>query len=404
MTEAVPDYPFEQPNVLEPPREWAETRAACPVAHVRMPSGDVVGLLTGYEEVRGLLTDPRFSRNLDREGAARMSTTEDGGMFSRPAPGQVDNKEGPGHRRWRRLISRAFTVKKMEAWRPRVQEMTDALVDDMVAKGSPADLRAALALPLPVQVICALLGAPSEDQDRFARWSEVLLTLTRYTQAEVDEAQREFHAYASDLVERKRAEPGDDLLSELTQISDSEDGRLSHDELISTAVGLLLAGHETTSNMILKMTAMLLSERERYEAVLADPGLVPGVVEEALRMDANGGVGIPRFITEDTEVGGEPVAAGSTLFVNLHAANRDGRKFPDPDRFDPRRDNGAQHLAFGAGPHFCVGQTLARVELQVVLGTFVRRLPELRLRDTPDALRPREGVAAGGFEDMWVTW
>ncbi|RNG25123.1 cytochrome P450 [Streptomyces botrytidirepellens] len=404
MTDVVPDYPFEQPNVLEPPREWAETRAACPVAHVRMPSGDVVGLLTGYEEVRGLLTDQRFSRNLDREGAARMSTTEDGGMFSRPAQGQVDNKEGPGHRRWRRLISRAFTVKKMEAWRPRVQEMADALVDDMVAKGSPADLRAALALPLPVRVICALLGAPSEDQDKFARWSEVLLTLTRYTQAEVDEAQRDFHAYASDLVEHKRAEPGDDLLSELTQISDSEDGRLSHDELISTAVGLLLAGHETTSNMILKMTAMLLSERERYEAVLADPGLVPGVVEEALRMDANGGVGIPRFITEDTEVSGVPVGAGSTLFVNLHAANRDERKFPDPDRFDPRRENNAQHLAFGAGPHFCVGQTLARVELQVVLGTFVRRLPELRLRDAPETLRIREGVAAGGFEDMWVTW
>lgn len=404
MTEAIPDYPFEQPNVLEPPREWAETRAACPVAHVRMPSGDVVGLLTGYEEVRGLLTDQRFSRNLDRKGAARMSTTEDGGMFSRPAQGQVDNKEGPGHRRWRRLISRAFTVKKMEAWRPRVQEMADTLVDDMVAKGSPVDLRAALALPLPVRVICALLGAPSEDQDKFARWSEVLLTLTRYTQAEVDDAQREFHAYASDLVERKRAEPGDDLLSELTQISDSEDGRLSHDELISTAVGLLLAGHETTSNMILKMTAMLLSGRERYEAVLADPGLVPGVVEEALRMDANGGVGIPRFITEDTEVNGVPVGAGSTLFVNLHAANRDERKFPEPDRFDPRRENNAQHLAFGAGPHFCVGQTLARVELQVVLGTFVRRLPELRLRDAPETLRIREGVAAGGFEDMWVTW
>ncbi|GAA2308752.1 cytochrome P450 [Streptomyces violaceusniger] len=404
MTEAIPNYPFEQPNLLEPPKEWAETRAKCPVAHVRMPSGDVVGLLTGYEEVRGLLTDPRFSRNLEREGAARMSTTEDGGVFSRPSIGDVDNKEGPGHRRWRRLISRAFTVKKMEAWRPRIQQMADALVDDMVAKGSPVDLRAALALPLPVQVICALLGAPSEDQDRFARWSETLLTLTRYTQAEVDDAQREFRAYASDLIELKRAHPGDDLLSELTQISDSEDGRLSHDELIATAVGLLLAGHETTSNMILKMTAMLLSERERYEAVLAAPALVPDVVEEALRMDANGGVGIPRFITEDTEVSGVPVNAGSTLFVNLHAANRDERKFPDPDRFDPHRENRAQHLTFGAGPHFCVGQTLARVELQVVLGTFVRRLPELRLRDTAADLRPREGVSAGGFEDMWVTW
>lgn len=402
--EAVPDYPFTQPAPLEPPREWAESRAACPVAHVRMPSGDVVGLLTGYEEVRGLLSDPRFSRNLAQEGAARMSTTEDGGLFNRVAPGTADIQSGPGHRRWRRLLSRAFTVKKMEAWRPRVQAIADELLDAMTAKGSPADLRAELALPLPVRVICAVLGAPSEDKDRFAHWSEVLLTLTRYDQAEVDRARREFDDYASELITRKRAEPGDDLLSELTQISDSQDGRLSHDELIRTASGILLAGHETTSNMILKMTAMLLAEPERYEAVVADPGLVPGAVEEALRMDTLGGVGIPRFITEDTEVGGEAVRAGSTLFVNLNAANHDERKFPEPDRFDPRRENGNQHLAFGAGPHFCVGQTLARVELQVCLDTFVRRLPALRLRDDVAGLRPRDGVAAGGLEELWVTW
>ncbi|MGW7601252.1 hypothetical protein [Streptomyces antimycoticus] len=152
----------------------------------------------------------------------------------------------------------------------------DELADAMVAEGSPADLRAAVALPLPLRVIRALLGAPSEDQDTFTRRSETPLTLTRYTQAEVDEAQAEFRAYASDLVERKRARPGDDLLSEPTQISDSEDGRLSHDELIATVVGLLLAGHETTSNMILKMMTMLLSERERYGTLLADPGAGAG--------------------------------------------------------------------------------------------------------------------------------
>ncbi|WP_244321165.1 cytochrome P450 [Streptomyces melanosporofaciens] len=152
------------------------------------------------------------------------------------------------------------------------------------------------------------------------------------------------------------------------------------------------------------MTAMLLSQRERYETPLADPGLMPGVVEEALRLDALGGVGIPRFITEDTEVSGVPVGAGSTLLVNLHAANRDERKFPDPDRFDPRQENSAQHVGFGAGPHVCVGQTLARVELQVCLATFIRHLPELRLRDAPEDLRMREGISAGGFENLWGTW
>lgn len=402
--EAIPDYPFEQPKTLEPPQEWAESRAKCPVAHVRMPSGDVVGLLTGYEEVRTLLADARFSRNLAREGAARLSTTEDGGLFSRTTAGTADIQEGPGHRRWRRLLSRAFTVKKMEAYRPRVQQMADELVAAMAAKGSPVDLRSDLALPLPVRVICALLGAPSADQEKFAYWSEVALTLTKYDQAEVDAAQQAFHDYASDLVEQKRAHPGDDLLSELTQISDSEDGRLSNEELVSTARGLLLAGHETTSNMIMKMMAMLLAERERYEAVVADPELVAGTVEESLRMDPLTGIGVPRFITEDTEVGGVPVSAGSSLLVNISAANRDGRKFPDPDRFDPRRENNSQHVTFGAGPHFCVGQTLARVELQVCLSTLARRFPELRLRDAPEALRPRAGVAAGGLEELWVTW
>ncbi|BBC35061.1 hypothetical protein SGFS_063550 [Streptomyces graminofaciens] len=401
--ENVLDYPFDQPKALEAPREWAEARATCPVTHVRMPSGDVAGLVTGYDEARALLSDPRFNRRLDHEGAARTSTTEDGGMFNRENKA-LSQMMSEGHRRYRRLISPAFTVKKMEAWRPRIQQMTDELLDAMLAKGAPAELRAEFALPLPVRVICALLGASAEDQGRFAHWSDVLMTTTKYTQAEVDEARREFEAYASDLVEEKRANPREDLLSELTQISDSEDGRLSHAELISTVVGILVAGHETTSNQIVKMTALLLEDRQLYEAVIADPSLVPGAVEEALRLDPVGGLGIPRFISEDIEVGGEPVPAGTTLFVNLSAADRDERKFPDADRFDPCRPNAQQHLAFSAGPRFCIGQTLARVELQVVLDTFVRRLPELRLRDDPDALRIRTGVVATGLEELWVTW
>lgn len=402
-TDNVLDYPFDQPRALEVPEEWAESRAKCPVAHVRMPSGDVAGIITGYDEARTLLSDGRFNRRLDKQGAARTSTTEDGGMFNRENKA-LSQMMGDGHRRYRRLLSSAFTVKKMEAWRPRIQEMTDELIDAMLAKGGPLDLRTELALTLPVQVICALLGAPAEDQEKFAHWSEVMMTTTKYTQAEVDEARAEFETYASALVDEKRANPGTDLLSELTQISDSEDGRLSHEELIASVVGILVAGHETTSNQIAKMTALLLADRQLYEAILDEPALVPGAVEEALRMDPVGGLGIPRFISEDIEVGGEPVAAGSTLFVNLSAADRDERKFPEPDRFDPRRDNAQQHLAFSAGPRFCVGQTLARVELQVVLDTFVRRLPGLRLRDSADGLRIRTGVVATGLEELWVTW
>ncbi|MGP4095059.1 cytochrome P450 [Nonomuraea sp. KM90] len=404
--DAIPEFPFDRPTALEPPPQLAELREKCPVAHVRLPSGDVATLVTRYDDARAVMADPRFSRNLAREGAARLSTTEDGGLFNRRRVNTMDISEGQGHLRWRRLLGRWFTMRRMELWRPRVQAMTDDLLDAMLAKGSPGNLSAGLALPLPVRVICALVGAPSEDQDKFAHWSRVMLTLTRHTQEEVDQAYREFNAYVSDLVDRNRADPGDDLLSELTQITDAEDGRLSGAELIATVRGLLLAGHETTSNMIAIMAAMLLAERRRYEAVIEDPGLVPGTVEEVLRLDSTLSVigGVPRFITEDVELGRTTVPAGSTLIPNIPAANRDPDKFPDPDRFDPRRQNSGQHLTFGAGPHYCLGQPLARLELQVVLTTLAQRLPNLRLRDSADDLRLRTGGLSGGLQDVWVTW
>ncbi|MGW4407845.1 cytochrome P450 [Nonomuraea sp. NPDC004702] len=404
--DAIPDFPFDRPTALEPPPQLADLREKCPVAHVRLPSGDVAALVTRYDDARAVMADPRFSRNLAREGAARLSTTEDGGLFNRRKDGAGDIGEGEGHMRWRRLLSRWFTARKMEVWRPRVQAMAEELLDSMLAKGSPGNLSSGLALPLPVRVICALVGAPSSDQDKFAHWSRTMLTLTRNTQEEVDTAYREFNAYVSDLIDRNRADPGDDLLSELTQITDAEDGRLSQDELIATVRGLLLAGHETTSNMIAIMTAMLLSDRQRYEAVIDDPDLIPGTVEEVLRLDSTLSAigGVPRFITEDVELSEITVPAGSTLIPNIPAANRDPAKFADPDRFDPRRENSSQHLTFGAGRHYCLGQPLARVELQVVLGLLARRLPGLRLRDDPRELRLRTGGLSGGLQDVWVTW
>ena len=402
-TSDIPNFPFDK-SPLDPPAEWAEFRDKCPVARVRMPSGDEVSVLSRYQDVRDVLADGRFTRDLSQPGAARLANTDDGGIFGRPSSSDVDISEGDGHRRWRRLLSGSFTMKKMEQWRPRIQAIADQLVDDMIANGSPADLMADFGLPLPVAVICALLGAPAQDKDKFAEWSRISLTLTRYTQSDVDRARREFAMYVSALVEEKRANPGDDLLSELTQISDAEDGRLSHAELVQTGMGLLLAGHETTSNMIGKMTGLLLADRQHYDAVVADPELIPGTVEEVLRMDTNAGIGIPRFITEDIEVGGCPVAKDTTLMMLLASANRDEHRFPEPDRFDPRRTNANQHLTFGAGPHFCLGQPLARVELQVALGTMARRLPELALRDGADALPLRKGILGGGFENVWVTW
>ncbi|MFC5835462.1 cytochrome P450 [Nonomuraea insulae] len=402
MTETVPNYPFERDATLEPPQEWADLQARCPVAHVRLPSGDTAELLTRYDDVRTALTDPRFLRG--GENAARVATTKDGGIFNRATSG-TDMMRGEGHMRWRRLLSRSFTIKKMESWRPRVQAMADELLDELIKSGSPANLSAHFALPLPVRVICALVGAPSSDQDKFAHWSQVMLTLTRYSQAEVEQAYVDFDGYVSDLVDAKRADPGDDLLSELTQISDSEDGRLSHQELIATVRALLLAGHETTSNMIAIMTAMLLSERERYQAVIDDPELIGGTVEEILRLDTTLSViGFPRVAAEDAAFDDVTVPAGATVIPCRPAANRDPRRFDEPERFDPRRANAAQHLTFGVGAHYCLGQPLARLELQVVLGTLIRRLPTLNLRDGVDGLHLRKGLLTGGLEDVWVTW
>jgi cytochrome P450 len=410
-----PLYPFENPGALEPPAEWAQLRSGCPVSRVRMASGDETLLLTRYDDVRTLLSDPRFTRDLVGDGAARVSAAEDGGVFNRSgrSPGSGDEPAaevpaimgGPGHARWRRLVGRAFTAKRVTALRPRMEEIAERLVDDMVAGGAPADLTAALGFPLPVFVICDLLGVPADDRDRFAYWSDTMLNLSRYEQREIDAAGAEFFGYMAAHVAAKRAEPGDDLLSDLAAATDEETGRpaLPDDELVMTGIGLLVAGHETTANMIGKMVAMLLADRTRWERLLADPALVRSAVEEALRFDANPGFGMPRFVTEDVEIAGCPVPKGTTVVSSMASANRDERQFDRADEMDLARSPNP-HLAFGAGPHSCIGQALARTELQTVLTVLLRRLPTLELAVAGAELRRREGLIVGGLEAVPVSW
>jgi cytochrome P450 len=291
----------------------------------------------------------------------------------------------------------------MTALQPRIAALVDEFVDDMVAAGPPADLRSRLGFPLPVSVICELLGVSEAYRERFSHWSDAMLNLTRYKQEELDAAAAEFHAFMAAHVRAKRDDPGDDLISELAVIVDSEDGRMSELELIATAQGLLVAGHETTANMIGKMVAMLLTDRSRWERLLADRGLIPGAVEEALRFDANPNFGIPRYVSEEVTLGGETIPPGSMVITNIGSANRDARAFADAaDMVLDRRPN--PHLAFGAGPHSCLGQALARVELQTVLAVLLDRLPTLELAVAPDLLRRREGLIVGGLEELPVRW
>lgn len=281
--------------------------------------------------------------------------------------------------------------------------MAEKLVDDMVSHGHPADLRAHLAFPLPVWVICDLLGVPAADHDRFAYWSDVMLNLTRYAQDEIAQAQDDFVDYMAAHVYAKRTAPSVDLLSDLATEWDADEPPLSERELVFTGQALLIAGHETTTNVIGKMVALLLADRRRWERLLADRSLVPLAVEEALRFDAEPGIGVPRYLDRPAEVAGALLPSGTTVLCNTAAANRDETVFEAPGEMRLDRSPNP-HLAFGAGPHACLGQELARTELRTVLHVLLRRLPSLELAAPTADLRRLEGLAVGGLSEVPVRW
>ncbi|ACZ87736.1 cytochrome P450 [Streptosporangium roseum] len=400
--EQVLNYPIPNDAALDPPAEWAELRGKCPVAHVTLPSGDRATLLTRYEDVKQVLADPRFTRLLNAPDAARLSATEDGGLFNSEMATIIPDG-GEEHQHWRRLVGKWFTAKRMNALRPVMAQIAEDLIDDMVRCGAPGDLKASLGFPLPVYVICDMLGVPAEDRDRFSYWSDTLLNLTRYGKEEIEAAQAEFFQYMSDHLAAKRSEPGEDLLSELIAAGGPEDGGLNDLQILVTGMALLVAGHETTANMIGKMVSMLLADRSRWEALLADPSLIRTAVEESLRLDANSGFGLPRYLKEETEVSGEHLPKGTTVICSMAAANRDVSAFEDAERFDLTRSPNP-HLAFGAGAHSCLGQALARTELQVVLEVLLRKLPSLELAVPVEELERVEGLAVGGLRTVPVRW
>lgn len=391
-------YPFPHPSALEPPAEWARLRQSCPVARVRMNSGDEAVLLTRYQDVRSLLSDQRFSRQLTAQDAARVSEDEGVTFDETPIPAT-----GPEHLRWRRLVGRTFSARRMAAIRPRIASMAERLVEEMVAGRQQADLISAFGFPLPVWVICELLGFPNADRDRFAYWSSIMLNVTQHSRGDIDAALGEFDDYLRAHIAAKRATPADDLLSELITVADTEDGRLSEPELRSTAQILLAAGHETTANMIGKMVAMLLADRERWERLRMDDSLISPAVEESLRFDANFGFGIPRYLSEPVEVAGSTLPRGTTVVCSVSAANRDERAFESNEIMNLSRSPNP-HLAFGVGQHSCLGQALARVELQVALEVLVHRLPTLDLAIPAHELTLREGLIVGGLAGLPVRW
>lgn len=394
-------YPLATPAALQPPVEWPELRQKCPVAHVTLPSGDRAALLTRYDDVRLALSDPRLSREgLARPDAARI-TADAGSIFDSPMARALNAE---GHERWRRMVGRWFTAKRMRALVPRIEAMADRLIDDMLEHGQPADLLQHLAFPLPVYVICDMLGVPESDRDDFKSWSDTFLNLTKYTAAEVEAAHHAFGTYMSGLVSEKRRDPQDDLISELITATDTEGRPMSDLALAATGQGLLLAGHETTAGFITTMAAVLLADRERWERLLRDPSLVRSTVEEVLRYEPYTGFGMLRYVHEDTQVpSGSVLAQGTTVVCSMAAANRDAEAFEGADDMDLARTPNP-HLAFGAGPHSCLGQPLARTEMQTVLTVMLRRLPTLDLAVAPQELRRVDGLITTPLRELPVKW
>jgi cytochrome P450 len=400
MTDTEPrTYPFTEPERLDPEPMFATLRTDEPVSRVRLPYGESAWLATRYDDVKVVLGDPRFSR------AAAVGRDE---PRMRPTPSQPDgimSLDPPEHSRLRRLVMKAFTVRRINELRPGVQKIADGFADAMVERGAPADLVEDFALPLPVTVICELLGVPYGDRGDFRVWSDAFLSTTKFTPDEVRECVGNLRAYMAGLIAMRREEAADDLLSALVAARDEED-RLSEDELLSLAQGLLVAGHETTASQIPNFVYVLLTHPEQLAALRADLSLVPKAVEELMRYVPLGiGAGIARYALEDVELGGVTIRAGEPVLPAIASANRDASVYAEPDVLDLHRQ-GSSHVGFGHGPHHCVGAPLARMELQVALDTLLRRLPGLRFaeRGRDGGIAWKNGLSTRGPEHFPVEW
>ncbi|BEL09621.1 cytochrome P450 [Actinoplanes sichuanensis] len=373
---------------------YAQMRRTGPVRRVKLPSGLDAWLITRYEDGRRALTDPRLSKSmspLGSTGAGQPSLTT---AISR----HMLAVDPPDHTRLRRLVSAAFTARRIESLRPRIEEISAGLLDALAEERS-ADLIDAFAFPLPIQVICELLGVPAEDQNAFREWSNVIVS-GAFAADRLGPAINALVEYISALLAERREHPGDDLLSGLIQVGDQGD-RLSPDELSSMVFLLLIAGHETTVNLIGNGTWLLLSERERWERLRADRALLPAAIEEFLRFEGPVETSTFRVATEPVEIGEVTIAAGDPVMVVLLSANRDDDRFPDAGELRLDRPNNA-HLAFGHGIHYCLGAPLARLEAQIAFTALMDRFPGLRLATDPDELTWRPGTLLRGLHRLPV--
>ncbi|WP_030107044.1 MULTISPECIES: cytochrome P450 [Actinoalloteichus] len=369
---ALPVEVFADPEAL-----FARLGHRGPVHRVTLPDGMPTVLVTGNQAARDALSDPRLVRGIGA-AAPELHPYHPMGGEDFPLSRHMLFADPPDHERLRRLVSKAFTRRRVEAMRPRVQEITDSLLDAVADRGS-TDLVEAVALPLPIAVICEMLGIPREDRGEFEQHAEVLTGINSSSSYEdIITAGRWLDTYLGGLVEDRRARPGDDLVSAMV-LAQERDDRLSDVEVRSNSMLLLSAGFETTVNLIANGMLTLLRHPDDLDRLRADPGLVPAALEELLRFDSPVSSITYHFARQDLELAGVRVRAGEHVVISVAAANHDPSVFPDPHRLDTARETGGRVLGFSHGIHYCLGAPLARIEGEIAVTTMLRRLPGLRL-------------------------
>jgi cytochrome P450 len=379
---------FTQEFWNNPHPVYAALRQEAPVHPVTLPNGTQLWLVTRYADCKAALADPRLSKRQGTGDSARALSQP----VSSPLSRHLLAYDPPDHTRLRRLVSKAFTARRVEELRPRVEQLSAALIEPLRGKDG-TDLIEEYAVHLPIQVICELLGVPVEDQADFRRWTSVMVSASADA-AGVPEAVASFVGYLLKLIERKRATPASDLLGALIATRDEGD-RLSEDELTSMAFLLLVAGHETTVNLIGNGMYTLLTRPDAHRRLREDPALIPAAIEEFLRLESPVETATSRTATEPVTYGDVTIPAGAMVAISLLSADRDPDRFPAPDEFDlDRPDN--QHLAFGFGIHYCLGAPLARLEAQIAFADLLAAFPDMRLALPASEVTWRPGTLIHG--------
>ncbi|QHC24658.1 cytochrome P450 [Streptomyces sp. GS7] len=396
MTETV-SFPQDRTCPYHPPANYRPRREAGPLAHVTFYDGRDVWAVTGHTEARALLTDPRLS--CDRRNPSFPAPVERFRAAARRFRTPLIGTDDPEHNAQRRMLIPSFSLKRTVALRPRIQRIVDELLDGMLAQGPPAELVSAFALPVPSMVICRLLGVPYADHEFFEERSHRMLR--GRTAEEVEQARIDLEDYLSDLIARKERDPGDGLLDELIE-ERLPTGAVERVELVRLTMVLLVAGHETTANMISLGAFTLLQHPEQLDRLRSDEGLMPSAVEELLRFLSIAD-GMLRVATEDIEIAGQTIRTGDGVVFPTSVINRDETAYPSPDELDVGR-SARHHIAFGFGIHQCLGQNLARAEMEIALRSLFTRIPDLRLAVPAADIPFKPGDTLQGMLELPLAW